>query len=111
MARNCLQDCLGDPLCDVLLMMVVTLSSCSVTPWVATNGKGFEVGERKDPAQFAANLATRMLWFLRPKAFPWDKDEGVVLRISEMTKKIEHKGVNNRFMRATGMGAGARQSA
>jgi hypothetical protein len=101
-ARNCLQDCLGDPLCDVLLMMVVTLSSCSVTPWVATNGKGFEVGERKDPAQFAANLATRMLWFLRPTAFPWDKDEGVVLRISEMTKKIEHKGVNNRFMRATG---------
>jgi hypothetical protein len=41
-ARNCLQDCLGDPLCDVLLMMVVTLSSCSVTPWVATNGKGLK---------------------------------------------------------------------
>jgi hypothetical protein len=101
-ARNCLQECLGDPLCDVLLMIVVTLSSCSVTPWVATNGKGFGVGERKDPAQFAANLATRMLWFLRPKRFPWDKDEGVVLRISEMTKKIEHKGVNNRLMRATG---------
>ena len=39
----------------------------------------FEVGERKD-AQFAPNLVTRMLWFLRPKAFPWDKDEGVVLR-------------------------------
>ncbi|KFY92195.1 hypothetical protein V500_04256 [Pseudogymnoascus sp. VKM F-4518 (FW-2643)] len=98
-ARNCLQECLGDPLCDVLLIIVVTLSSCSVTPWVAPNAKGFE---RKDPAQFAANLATRMLWFLRPNAFPWDKDEGVVLRITEMTKNTEHKGVNNQLMWAYG---------
>jgi hypothetical protein len=80
-ARNCLQECLGDPLCDVLFIIVVTLSSCSVTPWVAPNAKGFVPGERKDLAQFAANLATRMLWFLRLNAFPWDKDEGVVLRI------------------------------
>ncbi|KFZ24668.1 hypothetical protein V502_00852 [Pseudogymnoascus sp. VKM F-4520 (FW-2644)] len=91
-ARNCLQECLGDPLCDVLLIIVETLSSCSVTPWVAPNAKVFEVGERKDPAQFAANLATRMLWFLRPNAFPWVKNEEMVLRITEMTKKIEHKG-------------------
>jgi hypothetical protein len=101
-ARNCLEECLGDPLCDVLLMLVVTYGSSSVTPSVTTSGKGFEVGVRKNPAQFAANLATRMLWFLRPEAFPWEKDDGAVLRISEMTKKIEHKGVNNRFLREIG---------
>jgi len=98
-ARNCLESCLGDPLCDVLLILVLTLSSCSVTPSVAANGSRFEAGTRKDAAQFAANLATRMLWFLRPKAFPWDQDDGMVLRISEMTKKIEHKGVGNRLLR------------
>jgi len=101
-ARNCLEECLGDPLCDLLLMLVVTYGSSSVTPCVTTSGKGFEVGARKNPAQFAANLATRMLWFLRPEAFPWEKDDGTVLRISEMTKKIEHKGVHNRFLRETG---------
>ena len=101
-ARNCLASCLGDPLCDVLLMLVLTLGSCSVTPSVPASGQGFEVGSRKDAAQFAANLTTRMLWFLRPQAFPWDQDDGMVLRISEMTKKIEHKGVGNRLLRELG---------
>ena len=101
-AHNCLKQCLGDPLCDLLLMMVLTLSASSVTPWVAVNGRQFEAGKQKDSALFAANLTTRMLWFLRPEAFPWDKDAGVVLRISEMTKKIEHKGVNNRLLRQLG---------
>jgi hypothetical protein len=101
-ARNCLESCLGDPLCDVLLILVLTFSSSSVTPRVAVNKSGFEAGPRKDAAQFAANLATRMLWFLRPKAFPWDRDDGMVLRISEMTKKIEHKGVGNRLLRELG---------
>jgi hypothetical protein len=101
-ARNCLENCLGDPLCDVLLILVLTFSSSSVTPSVAVNGSGFEAGQRKDAAQFAANLATRMLWFLRPKAFPWDQDDGMVLRISEMTKKIEHKGVGNWLLREMG---------
>jgi hypothetical protein len=101
-ARNCLESCLGDPLCDVLLMLVLTFSSSSVTPTVVVNGSGFEAGPRKDAAQFAANLVTRMLWFLRPRAFPWDQDDGMVLRISEMTKKIEHKGVGNRFLRELG---------
>lgn len=101
-ARNCLESCLGDPLCDVLLMLVLTISSSSVTPTVVVNGSGFEAGPRKDAAQFAANLVTRMLWFLRPKAFPWDRDDGMVLRVSEMTKKIEHKGVGNRFLRELG---------
>jgi hypothetical protein len=43
--------------------------------------------------------ATRMLWFLRPEAFLWEKGYGMVLQISEMTKKFEHKGVNNRLLR------------
>ena len=101
-ARNCLEECLGDPLCDVLLMLVVMLSSSSVTPFVAENRKGFEPGARKDPALFAANLATRMLWFLRPQAFPWKHDDGQVLGIPEMTKKMEQKGVNNRILRELG---------
>jgi hypothetical protein len=101
-ARNCLESCLGDPLCDVLLMLVLTFRSSSVTPAVGGKAAGFEVGPHKDPGLFAANLATRMLWFLRPEAFPWDQDEGMVLRISEMTKKIEHKGVNNRLLRELG---------
>jgi hypothetical protein len=97
-ARNCLVECLGDPLCDLLLMLAVTYGSSSATPAVTERGKGFEVGKRRDSAQFAASLATRMLWFLRPGAFPWRTDDGMVLRVSEMTKKIEHKGVNNRFL-------------
>ena len=37
---------------------------------------------------FAASLVTRMLWFLRPKAFPWETNDGVILRVPDMTKKI-----------------------
>ena len=65
-------------------------------------GHTFEAGPRKDPKIFAAGLVTRMLWYLRPNAFPWNKDDGQVLRISEMTKKIEHKGVSNRVLRQLG---------
>jgi len=101
-ARNCLEGCLGDPLCDLLLMLVLTVSSSSVTPMVRMQGHTFEAGPRKDPKIFAAGLVTRMLWYLRPNAFPWNKDDGQVLRISEMTKKIEHKGVSNRVLRQLG---------
>jgi hypothetical protein len=98
-AQTCLEELLErEPLCDLLLMLVVTLASSSATPTVLGKGKGFEKGPQKDAGQFAANMATRMLWFLRPEAFPWDKDAGMVLRVSEMTKKMEHKGVNNRFL-------------
>lgn len=43
-----------------------------------------------------------MLWFLRPGQFPWKGDHQVVLCVPEMTKKIEHKGVNNRLLRELG---------
>jgi hypothetical protein len=87
-ARQCLGECLGDPLCDLLLMIVLTMASSSVTPWVPVKEREFMAGPRKEPKLFAANLTTRMLWFLRPDRFPWDQDAGSVLRISEMTKKI-----------------------
>lgn len=54
--------------------------------------------QRKDPEQLAATLVTRMLWYLRRADFPWDKDQRGVLRIKEMVKKIEQKGVSNRML-------------
>jgi hypothetical protein len=101
-ARNCLERSLGDPLCDVLLMLVLTFSASSVTPTVPAKSTHFEAGPRKDPLLFAASMITRMLWFLHPEAFPWEEDDGMVLRVSEMTKKIEHKGVTNRLLREMG---------
>lgn len=102
MVRHCLDACLGDPLCDLMLMYTLTLASCSVTPTVVD--ERFDVGKRKDDKVFAANLVTRMLWYLRPADFPWSKEEeeGGVMSIPEMTKKIEHKGVNNRLLAKLG---------
>jgi hypothetical protein len=68
-AHNCLERCLGDLLCDMLLMLVFIYRLLSVTPFVAISKKGFKVSKHKDLAQFAANLAICILWFLRPKAF------------------------------------------
>lgn len=87
-ARQCLASCLGDPLCDLMLMIVLTLASSSVTPTVAPKAHEFSPGPKKDNSMFAATLVTRMLWFFKPNCFPWDADDGVVLRVSEMTKKI-----------------------
>lgn len=92
--QNCLVECLGDPLCDLLLMIVLTMASSSVTPEVAPKCKGFGVAaKRKTPGTLAVALVTRMLWFLRPDKFPWNKDSAGVLCVSEMTKKIgeDHK--------------------
>ncbi|RKK76702.1 hypothetical protein BFJ68_g18016 [Fusarium oxysporum] len=88
-AYCCLTDCLEDPLCDLMLMLTLTITASSATPEVRPNTKCFNVTtKRRDPALLAANMVTRMLWFLRPEAFPWDKDRDSVLRVSEMTKKI-----------------------
>jgi len=88
-ARNSLDRCLGDKLCDVMLIMVLTLASSSVTPYVPPQTRRFDKAPKhKDQALLAANLVTRMLWFLRPEDFPWDKDDGMVLSVSEMTQKI-----------------------
>ena len=71
LARIVLQGCLGDPCCDVMLMLVLTLALSSVTPAVPPETREFGVAKkRKDPASFAANLVTRMLWFLCRDKFP-----------------------------------------
>jgi hypothetical protein len=87
-ARQCLAESLGDPLCDLMLMLVLTLASSSVTLTVTPTAHEFSPGPKKDRSMFAANLVTRMLWFYKPECFPWDADDGVILRVSEMTKKI-----------------------
>lgn len=103
LARNVLGGCLGEPLCDLMLILALTLGASSVTPFVAPKQHSFSAApHRKDPALLAANMVTRMLWFLKPESFPWDQDDGPILRVSEMTKKIEHKGVSNRVLRELG---------
>jgi hypothetical protein len=89
LAQNCLVECLGDPLCDLLLMIVLTVAASSVTPEVPPKSRGFTAAaKKKEPGLVAANLVTRMLWFLRPNKFPWKDDSGKVLHVPEMTKKI-----------------------
>ena len=63
----------------------------------------FDVGKRKDDKVFAANLVTRVLWYLKSNEFLWSSgEEGSIMSIPEMTKKIEHKGVNNRLLMKLG---------
>jgi hypothetical protein len=110
LARSCLERCLGDPLCDLLLMIALTFAASSKTPTIRFHTRPFDVGRQRDPGVLVANLVTRMLWFFRPQDFPWDEDEGQVLRISEMARKTckndlvergalanisDHKGVTN----------------
>lgn len=102
-ARNCLEECLGHPLCDLLLMIVLTFASCSVTPTVLPETKEFTANaQRRDPGSFAASLTTRMLWYLRPQHFSWDGDLPSILGVPNMTKKLEHKSVHNRLLRQIG---------
>ncbi|OAA55767.1 hypothetical protein LEL_10981 [Akanthomyces lecanii RCEF 1005] len=44
--------------------------------------------KRKEPELLVAVMITRMLWFLRPDAFPEKKDDRGVLCVAEMVKKI-----------------------
>ncbi|KFY67365.1 hypothetical protein V496_01635 [Pseudogymnoascus sp. VKM F-4515 (FW-2607)] len=54
---------------------------------------------RKDPRFLAVTLATRMLWSLHRENFPWYVDDDAALGVPEMTKKMEHKGINNRILK------------
>ena len=95
MVRNCLESYLGESACDLLLMLVLTMALSSITPTVLPGKHEFEVGALKDASLFVANLATRILWFLRPNHFTIASSNSIVLFITKMTKKIEHKGINN----------------
>jgi hypothetical protein len=102
-ARNYLVEYREAWFCDVLLMLVLTVFSSSVIPSVAPGSRVITAGPRKtDPRRFAANLVTHMLWFVLPKEFPWEKDWGMVPRVSEMTKELQKQGVNNWLLRALG---------
>jgi hypothetical protein len=76
-------------------MLVLTLASSSETPIVIPKADEFSVGPKKKNYIFVANLVTRMLWFVRPSCFPWDTDAGVILRVSEITKKISKTSAEN----------------
>ncbi|RFU29644.1 hypothetical protein B7463_g6702, partial [Scytalidium lignicola] len=95
-AYKCLKKCLRirDPLCDILLMIVLTYTSFTDTPALPIRSWNFEAGERKDFAYLAVTLTTRMLWFLYPRSFLWEDGEASYY-VPEMTKKLEHKGINN----------------
>jgi hypothetical protein len=88
-ALFCLEGCLDDRRCDVLLMLVLTLSASSVTPDVKEGDHHFSVAKKPiSRGMFAANLVTRMLWFLKPEAFPIKEDEGQVLRVPRMIERM-----------------------
>jgi hypothetical protein len=40
-AYNCLIDCLGDPLCDMMLLLALTFGACTVTPHIDERGTEF----------------------------------------------------------------------
>ena len=94
-ARNCLESYLEELAYNLLLMLMLMMVSSSATPTMLPGKHEFEVGMSKNASSFIANLATRMLWFLRPDHFITASGNSTVLSIIEMTKKIEHKGINN----------------
>jgi hypothetical protein len=67
--RNCLEKCLKDLLYNVLLMFILMYRLLLIISFVIISKKSFKVSSCKDLAQFAVNLVTRMLWFLRQKTF------------------------------------------
>lgn len=90
-AQKWLVKSLGDPRCDLMLMLTLTICASSATPQVLPDQKGFSVAAKpQDPAILAANMVTRMIWFLRPEEFPWstkeEKPKGHP--VSAMSKKI-----------------------
>lgn len=88
-AYCCLESCLGDPLCDVMLMLVLTMAALTETPDVKVNSTIFSVGSRKEPSLLAANMVTKMLWFLRPSAFPWENaNDKRGYQVGDMAKNI-----------------------
>ncbi|KAF4473979.1 hypothetical protein CGGC5_v017266 [Colletotrichum fructicola Nara gc5] len=104
LAINILSSNIDDPLCCLMLMITLTVCSSSETPEVAPGSREFgTAAKRKDPAQLALVMVTRMMWFLYPASFPWKKgSSGTAYDVAEMTKKIEHKGCSNRMLRELG---------
>ncbi|KAG6067644.1 hypothetical protein E4U32_003236 [Claviceps aff. humidiphila group G2b] len=92
LAMNTLTTNLQHPLCQYMLMLILTVCSSTDTPQVLLKATEFSVsmaGKRKDPAQLALAMATRMLWFVYPRIFPWQTDPySLSCGGSEMAKKL-----------------------
>ena len=102
MAYNYLESYLGELVCDLLLMLVLMIVSFFATSTMLSSKHEFEVGALKNASSFIANLVTCILWFLRPDHFTIAGGNSTMLSITEMTKKIKYKGINNRFLRELG---------
>jgi len=89
LAHSCLVQCLGDPLCDLMLMLALTFAACTTTPSIEMGETEFRPAQRqRDADMLAATMVTRMLWFMRPKEFPWEEEMRGVLPIKKITPKI-----------------------
>ncbi|KAF4469664.1 hypothetical protein FALBO_3433 [Fusarium albosuccineum] len=105
-AYNCLVDCLGDPLCDLMLMLALTFAACTVTPQIGEGETEFRPAmtkKKKNSDMLAAAMVTRMLWFMQSDKFPWEENDEGVLPVGKMTQKLadvcgspENRGFNNR---------------
>ena len=101
-ARNCLESYLEELAYNLLLMLVLTIASSFATPTMLPSKHKFEVGVSKNASSFIANLATRILWFLRSDHFITASNNSTVLSITEITKKMEYKDINNQFLQELG---------
>ncbi|CVL09108.1 uncharacterized protein FMAN_14252 [Fusarium mangiferae] len=93
---SCLIDCLGDPLCDMMLLLALTFGACTVTPHIDERGSEFyPARKRKESDILAATMVIRILWFKMKEAFLWEDTDEKVLSVAKMTREIENIGFNN----------------
>jgi hypothetical protein len=72
LTMNALAINIEDSLCQYMLLLVLTICSSTETPFIETRTRYFSIlTKRKDSAQVALALATKMAWFLYPNMFPW----------------------------------------
>lgn len=86
----CLTENLDNPACQLMLLLTLTVCASSETPDFNMERHEFiSAAKKKDAAQLALVMVTRMLWYLYPKSFPWSKGSGgTAYDVAEMTKKI-----------------------
>lgn len=89
-AFTCLLNHLGDPACELMMLLVLTVCASSETPHADPTTKQFTVApKRKDPAQLALVMVTKMMWQFFPSKFTWTKDPNKAAHdVPEITKKI-----------------------
>ncbi|KAH7305277.1 hypothetical protein B0I35DRAFT_484033 [Stachybotrys elegans] len=87
-----------------MLLITLTVGASSETPYIKQNEQSFNVApKRKEPAQLALAMATRMMWHLYRPFFPWAKGSGgSACNVGEMAKKIEQAGCSNRMLQKLG---------